>query len=343
MSGEWGNWGRQAVEHGTRSEGHERGSGRKTHKHAEAFYIQPLIDETLLSYAFKDILLPGQARTPRERAKWLLFWEEALECELGSVRLIDRENHVVYNDDIQSRELCLHDQWFTFKLAEILLELHPHEEPSRLWRQILESGPSAYQWIEHFFLGWLRNGLHNAHTERFISEWKSMISHAAALPYWRDREICWRHGDRFWLHLMGFGQYQRTFWHTGHARVIESMVDEYARYVPEHLTSSLFTNSFLRWLQVPSAARVRPLALIWVLDVAQTADEYWWEREENTKILAEIMNVCWKEDKTAITSDSEAGRSFKKLLSILVKRQNPLAMDLQERMSRLNVQSMENL
>jgi hypothetical protein len=334
MSTDWGEWGKRAVREGEKYPVYARRRSRGAFDNTfSVFGVHPRIDQTLMTSSFSHILLPGQSHSPTERRRWLRFWEEALACILGAQRLVDEAGAPILSPDMEARRIYESDRRFANTLVEIVLQMEPAEEPVRLWQPILDLGPPAHEWIEMFFSTWLVHGLRSTKQKRFITEWQAMFAYALQSPIWSDRDKCWPHWDDFWLHLLGFDQWDIAHWQNEHETIVEQMMDCYAQWVPGNLGDRGCARVFLHWLHRPAVKPLRLRAIPWLLSAARHAYDYWWDGRELADLLAEIVDVCWREQHIALLSDPSLLEDFRALVSLLARRQNALAMDLQERMA----------
>jgi len=156
-----------------------------------------------------------------------------------------------------------------------------------------------------------------------------MFTYALTLPIWTNRDNAWPHWDDFWLHLLGFDHPTVTLWRDEDQPIISEMTDCYEKWVPDNLPDRSIARAFLIFLNRSAARPLRAPAVRWLLAFARTADECWRDRGELTKLMAEFLDKLWLDKSEAINQSKD----FRELVAVLARRQNPLAMDLQERLA----------
>lgn len=330
LPADWGNWGVQALRDGEQYVTRSRSIGDDAQ--VTALCVRPRIDQLLLSTAFASILLPSQAASDVERTKFVRFWDQALECVLGAFRLQDRSGKPVLDPDLETRGIWSTDHWFTDRFVDLILQLRPEEHPDHIWGPILDLGAPAHEFVEAFLRSWFLQGLNSPDHDRFVTEWKAMVDHAARSPIWGNRKRNWRHWNDFWTGLLGFSQHELFAWQDQHAAVIQQMMDVYAGWIPNNLSDGWTARRFLQWLDLPATKPIRLKAVSWLLQAAGKANEYWWDKGELVDLLAGILEKCWSECRDTILADRLLLSDYRELVALLVGRQSPLAMYLQDRM-----------
>jgi hypothetical protein len=70
-----------------------------------------------------------------------------------------------------------------------------------------------------------------------------------------------------------------------------------------------------------------------MLPVIKSANEYWWRDEETTQLLSAIADLSWRDNSPRLALNNEEAKNFREFVAILVARQDPVALDLQDRMA----------
>jgi len=334
MPSEWGDWGIEAVKNGEPYEASPNRSITNSKRTSSGAAVHPRTDQMLITSAFTNILQLDKAGSDTERKKWLSFWFQALECMAGSQRVCDEEGQIVLDGDIEARDIYRFDRWLADRCVELILEMESAEAPERVWQTIIDLGPPAHRWVETFLSSWVTCGMRSpSSADRFVAEWKRIFDYASESQIWCDRQRAWPNWKDFWLHLLGIDHFLIQLWGDEQAPIVEQMSDRFAKWIPQHLDDRWIARAFLRWLQYSVAKSLRLPAVSWLVTVARDADEYWWDRDELTGLVADIMDKCWRDSRAEILGDSDLLAHFRELVAILVLRQDDLAMDLQDRMS----------
>jgi len=323
-------WGEQAVKDGRRC---LRASHRSPSPDP-VFRTYPHIDRTLIQYAFGGILLLDQAETPSERSEWLVFWDQALMCSLASIQSFDRKGELVDSDEREAGLPCTCDYWVLDRTSLTILTATPDEDPRRFWEPILQLGPWGHHWVEAFLEELFRIGLLPAHVQRFKVEWQQMLEFGGSSDLWAVGESPhWSHVRGVWSHLMGIDYRSADCWQEEHQGIVTEMRSFYLRWAEANLCESMSAKLFVQWLKRPAADPIRIEATISMRDAAASADDYWWREEHLVRELAELLDACWRRNASELREASSADAAFKELLKMVADRQEPLAMDLQERIA----------
>jgi len=145
-------------------------------------------------------------------------------------------------------------------------------------------------------------------------------------PYWSDAGSLLRC-------LLGIEMLSLDCWGEQRKDVVASMKAHYEHWAGEQLSDEYSVRLFARWLRVPAAKQIRLEAIEWIGDAAKDADEYWWRDNNLRNELALLVDHSWQHDKQEISRGGKAKAAFLALLKMLVDKQHPLAIDLQERIA----------
>ncbi len=332
ISETWGEWGHDASASGMEYDAHVCSSiisRRKIEARGKA--VRPAIDLQVIAAAFSNILRLKEAATREEREKWLAFWRQAVHCIASSQCLREPDGSLVVSVDSEAQRLYKHDHWFADRFAQLASELNDDEDPGWIWREIFNWGPPAHKWIEAFLSSWLVYGPQMGEAHHFVVRWKTMFDDARN-SIWAERDKCWPHWDDFWLHLHGIDHNVAFIWQDEDNVIINMMAGCFEVWLRPNINDERIARAFLHWLIKPCAAPLRLKAMEWILTVARDADEYWWRDEELTRMIADILDKLWREQRAEIQVDEGWIIQFRELVGILVRRQNTLSMDLQDRM-----------
>jgi hypothetical protein len=89
----------------------------------------------------------------------------------------------------------------------------------------------------------------------------------------------------------------------------------------------------MRFLQDQAAEPLRLSALSWISNACKKVGDHFWNYDDWGTEGARFLNVCWEQNRDAVRSDAVAFDAFKILLRALAAKQEPLALELLDRVS----------
>ncbi len=139
----------------------------------------PTLDLSLIQAAYSWLPSLDMANGIEERAEWISFWHEALDCTLDRLK--------VENEGDEDREIdglpYEWDHWVFGRISGLILQLRQSEQQETFWKPILEVGPGGYHWLEDFFLRWFIAGLGSENArDAFAREWRAMAEFVFSSP-----------------------------------------------------------------------------------------------------------------------------------------------------------------
>ena len=329
-------WGEEAVTNGELwSAGRRIEMAHGSERPGHVLMRLPRIDIPLVQHAFDGILLPEQAGNPDERGEWINFWNEVLTYLLGSLNAYNENGVPVVAEKVELELPYETDRWSLEKLAIVSLQLEVTEEPRRYWEPILRLGARAHYFVEGFLHDWIFAGIQTTGSRRqqFLAQWQEMVAYADASPAWSGDRTRAHNVKTLWRHLLGFEGFFSNIWGTEHQDLIAAMKPRYLTWARDELSDRWGACSFFAWLQSDAAAPVRLAVLPVIRDTAKQAHDSWWREDRLALQLATVMDICWRKQRDDILIDRDADRAFKELLQLLSTRQQPLALDLQDRVA----------
>ena len=290
----------------------------------------PRLDLEVIRAAYAWLPPLGQARTEDERAEWLAFWREALAC---SLRMLGE--HGEENGEISGQPYPW-DHWVYSGVARSIAECRPDEHPDQFWRPIFELGTPAHHWIEGFLREWFLFGLAaEPSTEGLVQQWRAMAEFAFSSPAWA-LESTRRHWDldEMWCHLMGLDSVVSSMWTAEQQPVVMEMGDMYRRWAELSLARPRSAVAFARFLQQPAAQVILFDGLTWIEKAAAEADEWFWKEHYLKETMAALLDSCWRSRRTDLRRHGKGLKAFSSLLRRLADHQNPIALELLDRVTR---------
>lgn len=290
----------------------------------------PGLDLELIKAAFTWLPSLDQATDEIEHAEWINFWKAALDC---TFRMLGEENEE--DDEIEGTP-DQWDRWVFARLAQLVMELHPSEHPEDFWRPILNLGTAGHYWVKDFLEQWFMYGLDSKHIDAFIREWRAMVEFAFSSPRWSFDAAKRRHNlGEMWCYLMGFDEIISDMWDHTKKPIVRQMRDIYELWARAHLDMPSCSGPFIIFLKQPAAEEILLDGLIWLEKAANQTGDLFWRGYRIQERLASLLDVCWRSHQSKLRHSQISFNSFKYLLKRLADRQNRLAMELQDRVSRL--------
>ena len=300
---------------------------------------RPNVDLLLISSSFKDIFSIEDAKDVSEQIVWLQFWEQALNCRLAFIRCFDEKGDVLNVDEYEAEPCWMSDDELLPQIAKFVVRLKNSEDASRLWKPIMELGPSAHYFIEYFLSWFFLFGFGKDYDEGFITVWKDILEYfnSSKLWYLNKTTMQGHHIYEVWQYLLGINPRVHFSYNERHQKTIKEMADYYQQWAKDNLALDTYaTMYFSELLRKPVANLIRLEAIIWIKDAANKASEWWWKEEGLLGSLAELLSISWEEHKMELAKNKNIDMGFKELLQLLVNKQHPVAIDLQARLVEHN-------
>ena len=285
------------------------------------------LDTRVVSAAFSWLVL-GTAR-PDERARWLGFIRTFLNISLS---LIPTITDTKQRTDDHPDEF---DSWVFDAVARAIPCLETKDDPSTLWRPLIDRGPSAHKWIERFFWEWFTTGVDAAQSpEQFVTLWSAMIEHALRSPAW-DPAVNRSYELReavFWL--LGFGtKVNVSIKRPEFTAAIAAMEGLFAQVAERWFGSARLVAGFLHWVTLPAATGLMIPAIRWLAAVVPSFEDYDW-RDNLEENLISFLHACWEREHARITADPALENAFNLLMTSVVSRGGHPAIALRDRVVR---------
>ena len=136
-----------------------------------------------------------------------------------------------------------------------------------------------------------------------------------------------------WMCLVGLPRFTTSLWQDEDAGIVEEAGEYFSRVSSHMLTSPHNAVHFLSWLSETSAKGIRDRLLKPVADVGLVASDRWWKERHLARLMARYLGLVWHEHAPAFEQDAEQKKVFLSLVHRTARTQEPLAMELQNRMA----------
>jgi hypothetical protein len=283
------------------------------------------LDLDFLLWAFSWISPLNSAQDDQERAEWIWFEREALDCVLRTFP----EN--IGDDKEYANTPYEVDRQVFDRIAALLPQLRTNEQPADFWKPILNLGGAAHYWVDDFINSFLSAGLQMVPVSpTFVRIWEAMIEYAFASPQWTGRRFRLR---EIWRALLGQDWVIRSLWTKEQQPVVAEMKPYIERWAKELLCDAHELTIFFHFVETDAAQFLVSDALDWVAPLLKDADEWFWRREEDRNSFASFLSVAWDRHWTMIKRNPRALEGFKSLAAKLAAHQNPLSLEISSRVA----------
>jgi hypothetical protein len=207
----------------------------------------------------------------------------------------------------------------------------PAEDARPLWEPVLSLGAAGHYSVGHFISCWFFEAYRLDPIE-FAALWRLMIEYALAAPEWAGGKP-WYYGQQLLRQMLGFGSTAILDHNAAFQDIAQQMSDYYERWARENLAREEDNITALSLFLASATGRpLRLNALRW-LQEAVTPESSWYRAAMGNALL-ELLNVMLIQDLDALRADSGARDAFLALTALLVTKQVPAALALQERARR---------
>ncbi len=122
-----------------------------------------------------------------------------------------------------------------------------------------------------------------------------------------------------------------VLWIADHQDLVAGIRDLFADWADQHLKGSDSAGAFAYFLQNPAAEKILCDGIKW-LEKANPNLKSFGRTGELVGIIAPLLAKTWQHHSTQILGDADALAAFKRLLQRLCELQNPIALELADRM-----------
>lgn len=205
----------------------------------------------------------------------------------------------------------------------------------QFWEPVLALGAPAHYVVGQFLQSWFAQAPTADPTE-FGARWRQMIEYALASPTWGNGKP-WYYGQRLLTQVLGCYATDSLDANPAFQTIVLSFKPLYEAWASQHLRRDDDNLRAVCSLLSSSTGKLLRLdGLRWIHAVLTGQDAvYMGWRSNAPEALVNLLDVALSEDLTALSADSAARSTFLAVIDILVAKQVPAALALQERARRL--------
>ena len=218
------------------------------------------------------------------------------------------------------------------KLAELTLAA-PEAEARYLWESVLMHGPGAHYALGDFIRNLFQCLTNGADPAAFERVWREIAEYGLAAKW--DKPGLWFYGERLICDLLGYGN--KNALQTLPSGAALRMRDVYERWAGLHLGSDEeCITRFCHFLTTEFGSSLRLDGLRWIATMlkANNPRSYWY-RNGTSDALIELINTSLNENAQTLANNNQARQALVEISAVLVTKNIPTALALQERIKRL--------
>ncbi len=208
----------------------------------------------------------------------------------------------------------------------------PPDSAAGLWEPVFRLGADGHYPIGHFISCWLGQVSRNVDPSIFSQHWRAMIEYALSSPQWNSARL-WFYREQLLCRLLGCGSELTLNQVDTFQTIVLQMRDLYASWAQQHLHRHEDNVASLCGFLSSSTGRLLRLdGLQWLLHAmqGQTRASHWY-RMHTGSALTDFLDVTLSEEADKLSADTKARDAVLALIALLVTRQIPAALALQER------------
>jgi hypothetical protein len=215
-------------------------------------------------------------------------------------------------------------------LASAIVRLSP-EQGRALWQPILALGGQAHYIVENFIGSWFRQVSCTKSMELVAPHWRGMIEYAlTSAKGGLGRR--WFYGERILCRLLGCGSESLLDRNAEVSTVVEGMKDLFASWAGRHLPRDEDHFTYLcGFLASTSGERLRLEGIGWLDRALQSEGVDSWRRSQAGASMVDFLDVVLSQSADKLLRQITVRDAYLRLIAVLVKRQVPSALALQER------------
>jgi hypothetical protein len=200
-----------------------------------------------------------------------------------------------------------------------------------LWEPVLKLGAAGHYSVEHFISCWFFETARLDAAE-FTARWQPMLEYALDAPEWGQGRP-WYYGQGLLRQILGFRSEAVLDRNPAFQDIVRQMAHYYERWAREHISREEDNVTGLCFFLASWTGRsLRMKGLAWLQQAVTAQPRY---RPTMGNALIEFLNVTLTQDAQELRSDTAARDAFLALVALLVAKQVPAALALQERARRL--------
>jgi hypothetical protein len=260
----------------------------------------------------------------RDRIKSI--WTDALQFSINLLResdgKIDFEGHA--------------DEWDRFlfgRVCELIIDLRATENPEVFWKQNLELGEQASEWVGEFLCEWQMAGDREPEPKaRFCSEWRAMIRFALDAPNWQFPDDYYRWDlQRLLAKWIGSDLGWHFSWKTDDWKPLSKIEDLLEKWVSRHGHRPDCLRGLIHLLTRPGFSLLPVPGLKWLHESLRKGDSRLIWNHGTAEDVALLLDKLWTKRRSSIISSQGVKDIFLAILDMVVAQQIPVALQLQQR------------
>jgi hypothetical protein len=290
------------------------------------------LDLPLIQAAYSWLPTLDQAVSESERAEWISFWKEALDCLLRRLATDTADEEEIPGTPYEV------DHWVLDRIAGLITQLRHAERPADFWGPILSLGTPGHSWVQTFLREWFVCGLRSEPaSDAFVREWRAMLEYAFFSPKWSfDSAKRWFKLEEMWCALIGVDWTNHPLWMVSQKPVVKRMYEFYERWADRYLHRPRCAQAFIAFLTQPAAEEIFLDGLVWLEKATRQSGDRFWNEHGLQEALVSLLDMCWRSHKERLRQQATAFNAFKMLLKTLADFQNPVALEIQQRVVSAN-------
>jgi len=284
------------------------------------------LDVRLVQSAYSSLPRISECSDPIGRDRIKSIWIDALQFSINSLRESDGEM------DFEGHA----DEWDMFlfdRLCELIIDLRATENLEVFWKPILELGERASKWVGEFLCEWQLAGNREPEPKtRFCSEWRAMIRFALDGPNWQFPDTYYRWGlQRLLPKLIGSDLGMGFSWKTDDWKPLTTIKDLLEEWVSKHAHRPDCLRGLIHLLTRPGFSLLPVPGLKWLQESLRKGDSRLIWNHGTAEDVALLLDKLWTKRRPSIISSQGVKDVFLAILDMVVARQIPLALQLQQR------------
>jgi hypothetical protein len=227
------------------------------------------------------------------------------------------------------------DVWVMARVAEFIVRENSVETARKIYRPILDLGPSGRYWVEDFLQNFVSTGLEmTGDPVTFAKIWADMVDYAMALPSWQPNARGYWRAESLAIDLVGLHESAASvLGQAKHKGVVSTMAPVFERWAQQWLKHSSAAGWFAHFLTTDSGEVLLAMGIKKLAEVVGSLDEREWRRQGLGGILTDALAVCWKRLQPEVELDPELRKAFLRILTELCAKQVPEALHLRNKVS----------
>jgi len=260
--------------------------------------------------------------------RFQMFWENFLNYFIGD---IIEEATRSQRDNYPPGEW---ERWLLDGFTSLMLFSKNNEMVPEIYRSILNTSDKGHYIVNDFLNGFFLSSLNYKQTpDNFINYWADMLSHVFSSNIWSYGKGTTYYLEELWISIIGFSTYINGLWSDKFQEIVSNNIANYFKWFEINLEHPRCIVGLLIFLQSPAAKLILPDFLEKIVNSIgslekHSDDEYKWETE-----LAVLLSHMWTNYLEDLMADKHYLDAYKRLLKVLVEKQNSIALAIQEKIA----------